>query len=356
MSTFQQGSEAQIQHTSRADLNGQLCRVGELVNGRYQCTVLATNKIISLKPEKLCTPSPFAKFMNNPLFRQYFNQAQTLLNQFNHTGYDPKLIIGGVILLFLALVYLFGFMRGGLILSVVFLTLSNGQSAYKNAGGGKNGAQAAANEVGTRLSRRIKSITGFSVPAKYTLFGAGVALFVLLRLTAPASTSSYAMPASTNAGSTNTGTDDLDEEDAAFFGISEKLYTWEDVENAYKVGFNDFQKKESLNEGIEDYTKNHKKRERRNVNDDTRRYSSAPPPMGGAGRHSGSARSSGSGFASMGNMFTLLILGNAVYSLGKTPAGGFDPQLIIPNAQLMPKWRLALNVMLVLRLFGMSPI
>ena len=94
----------------------------------------------------------------------------------------------------------------------------------------------------------------------------------------------------------------------------------------------------------------------RNVNDDTRRYSSAPPPMGGAGRHSGSARSSGSGFASMGNMFTLLILGNAVYSLGKTPAGGFDPQLIIPNAQLMPKWRLALNVMLVLRLFGMSPI
>ena len=57
----------------------------------------------------------------------------------------------------------------------------------------------------------------------------------------------------------------------------------------------------------------------------------------------------------MMQIFTLGMIGKTVYDLGNT-ASGWDQTTFLMNLQTMPKWRLALNAFLILRLIGMSPI
>ena len=358
---FHVGSKATIQNTSRADLNGQEVTIASALasNGRYTVT-LSTGSSIALKPSNLV---PFAATGGipglPPAVQQYVHQFTQLIRQFNTmvpSGYDPKLFLGGLVVFFFVFVYFVGFMRTALCLSVGSVLFQYGRNAYQQAGGGKNGVQAAAGAIGTSASFKIKQVTGFTVSSTQALLAIGVLLFVLVSLSAPSSpTPTYQHQAS----SAEQGDEDLDDDDAAFFGVSKKLYTWEEVENAYKIGFNDVEKKENVQEGLEDYSKQHKKKEPRPSTAGSP-YSSAPPPMGrarGGGGHVPSRSGGGFGGFGIGSMFTLLMLGNTVYSCGKHPAtGSFDPSLVVPGLSALPKWRLGLNALMLLRLFGLSPI
>jgi hypothetical protein len=360
------GSKATVQNTSRADLNGQEVTIASALasNGRYTVT-LSTGSSIALKPSNLVPlPSTGGGIPGLPpavqqYVQQYVQQFTHLIQQFNTmvpSGYDPKLFLGGLVVVFFVFVYFVGFMRTALCLSVGSVLFRFGRTAYQQAGGGKNGVQAAAGAIGTSASSKIKQVTGFTVSSTQALLALGVVLFVVVRLSAPSSpTPTYQHRAS----SAEQGDEDLDDDDAAFFGVSKKLYTWEEVENAYKIGFNDVEKKENVQEGLEDYSKQHKKKEARPSTTGSS-YSSAPPPMGragGGGGHAPSRSSGGFGGFGIGSMFTLLMLGNTVYSCGKHPAtGSFDPSLVVPGLSALPKWRLGLNALMLLRLFGLSPI
>lgn len=367
---FTLGTKATIQNTSRADLNGQQVTIASALNesnGRYTVT-LSSGASLALKPGNLLPitsssgipglPPSLAGLLNNPAIQQYVQQATNMITQFNQlipTCYGPQLFLSGVVVFFFIFIYFFGFMRSGLLISVSFVLFRFGSPAYKQAGGGKNGAQAAAGAIGTTASSKIKSITGFTLSPNQSLLGLGVLLFVLFRLSAPSSPTPT--PAYHRASPADHDVDDLDDEDAAFFGVPKKLYSWQDVENAYTTGFNDVEKKENMKEGLEDYTKQHKKRESRPSTTRTSYSSAPPPPPGGRAGSGGRVPSRSSGGFGIGSMFTILMLGNTIYSCGKNPAtGSFDPSLVIPGLRSLPKWRLALNALFLLRLFGMSPI
>ena len=355
--SFPLNSKATITGTSRADLNGQEVIVGNLANGRYT-VVLPNGTSIKLKPERLSAlastgaipglPAPLQKLFNNPALQQYLTQITGALEQLNtmFPGYSPQMIIGGLLLTFFAVGFLLGFMRASLLVSIGIMFFKFGMPAYTQKGGGTSGMQAAAGAVGGTVGTKIKQVTGFTVSANQALLGLGVVLFLLFRLSAPAAAAAAVYRPSSSRGTG--GEEDLDEEDEELFGVARQLYTWDDVTTAYTTGYNDVEKKKELTEGLNDFTTNNKKKEARAKRAE---YSSAPPPMGGA--RTTAAASSGWG---MGQYFTLFMIGNTVYSLGKTSSGGFDPSLVMVGLQTMPKWRLGLNAFLILRLFGLSPV
>jgi hypothetical protein len=81
---------------------------------------------------------------------------------------------------------------------------------------------------------------------------------------------------------------------------------------------------------------------------------SMPEPSGAYEGHQEEA--GGSGGFGISNMFTIFILGRTVYSLGQGPAGGWSPANVIQNAQRMQGMQLFFFGLMLLRLFGLSPI
>ena len=325
--SFTQGTKATIQNLVKAELNGSEVVIGALLStGRYE-VMLSNGTKMALKPTNLAA-SPAAGFpsslFNNPMVQQYMAQLQNILTPIQQLfpGQDPKIVVGGLLGLLVLFSFFFGIMRSALLLSVVAVIFQFGLKPFKQAGGGKAGAQAAAAALGTTTSNKIKQVSGFTISSNQSLLAVGVLLFIAFRLTGPSS----AVPAygggdaSSSSNNDINDSDDLDDEDAEFFAQAPKLYTWSDVSQAYSKGFADVANQKTLDEGLTDFSKKNKKKEPRSERRRTdSEYSSAPPPPPPLRQTS----SSSSGGWGMMQYFTLAMLGNTIYGLGKTPAGGF---------------------------------
>jgi len=364
---FPRGSRATIQNTSRADLNGQTVVLGafDSSKGRYS-VLLDDGRSISLKSENLLPASSSSSssgmagklsgMLNNPQVQQYLAQLQAAVNQLNtiFPGVDPKIVLGGFLLSTVVLIFFFGMARGVLLLACLGAIMTHGLTPYKQSGGGVAGAQAAMNAMGTKTSSTIKKYSGFTVSANQAMIGVCLVAFLVFRLTAPSSPSYTATR--TRAGATADGNDmddveDLDDEDAEFFAAeSQKLYTWEDMTSAYHFGIR------SDTADILTFTKNYQKKKTTTKPQQQRsrsNYDDIPPPRPPMPPRA-SQSTTGWGFS---DLFTLAILGNTVYTLGKdTATGSFDPNLIVPNFRQLPPWRMGLNALMLARLFGFSPI
>ena len=322
--SFTQGTKATIQNlVSKAELNGSEVVIGALLStGRYE-VMLSNGTKMALKPTNLAAV-PAAGFpFNNPMVQQYMAQLQNILTPIQQLfpGHDPKIVAGGLLGLLVLFSFIFGMMRSALLLSVVAVIFQFGLKPFKQAGGGKAGAQAAAAALGATTSNKIKQVSGFTISSNQSLLAVGVLLFVAFRLTGPSSAvPAYGGDASSSSNNDINDSDDLDDEDAEFFAQAPKLYTWSDVSQAYIKGFADVANQKTLDEGLTDFSKKNKKKEPRSERQRTdSEYSSAPPPPPPL-RQTSSASSGGWG---MMQYFTLAMLGNTIYGLGKTPAGGF---------------------------------
>jgi len=151
-----------------------------------------------------------------------------------------------------------------------------------------------------------------------------------------------------------------------FFGAAAALKA---IDEAYQAGF------EAGKEGLEfgankpapptpedpgqDGRSRRPRRKRRPVNVDDIDAGSggsswaSPPPGSSAARRSGLGGGMG-----ISGMMTMLFVGQTVYSLGQNPGGGWSAATAIRNVQdpnAMPRWRLGILVIMLLRLVGISP-
>ena len=155
---------------SRGDLNGRRAIVrNATMNGRFVCAVDGTGEQISLKPGNLkllsAAPAPGAGGLQGHLaeaqrqVKEALDQVQAMLPP----GTNPTMVLGGAALLFGVFAFVFGLVRTGLLVSVLFFAVRHGADDFKASGGGMNGAKAAANSIGSKVSRRVLSITGFTL-------------------------------------------------------------------------------------------------------------------------------------------------------------------------------------------------
>lgn len=326
MASFTQGSKASIQNlVSKAELNGQEVVIGALLStGRYE-VMLSNGTKMALKPANLLPTSSTtggfpSTLFNNPMVQQYMAQFQNILTPIQQLvpGVDPKMVVGGLLGVLVLSSFLFGMMRSALLFSIIAVVVQFGLAPFKRAGGGRAGAQAAAAALGATTSNKIKQVSGFSISANQSLLAVGVLLFIAFKMSGPSATPVYGGGSSSSSHNDINDSEDLDDEDAAFFAQAPKLYSWDDVSQAYSKGFADVSNQKTLEEGLADFSKLHKKKEPRSGTTGSR-YSAAPapPPL------RSQATSSSSGGWGMMQYFTLAMLGSTIYGLGKTPAGGF---------------------------------
>ena len=381
-SAMNPGAKVRIQGLrSRGDLNGKEATVrNATMNGRFVVLVQGTGEQISLKPGNMqllaaappaggggggASGSPFSAERIAEIQRQvqqFVSQIQSMVPP----GTNPTIVLGAGAVLLGLFAFTFGLMTTALLVSVLVFAARHGADSFRAAGGGKEGAKAAANAIGAKVSSKVRSVTGFNLSPMQALGLVAVILLLVLRITSSVGSGGVASPKQRGQGnsfdpfSSTVGVDDeLEEEDPLIFD-SGPTYEWKDMELAYKAGYDDaidneksFQEsltglKKKQEETRQKKKKKKKKRQRRRPAMDD--YDDMPPPSSyGSGSSGG-----GGGFGIM-KIFTLGIIGKTVYDLGNGPAG-WNQQTFLMNLQAMPKWRLALNAFLVLRLIGMSPI
>jgi hypothetical protein len=348
---------------SRADLNGKQAVVKNgTMNGRFVCTVDGTSEQISLKPANLellaSAPAPGQGWAGRAAEVQ--RQVQETLDRVQAMlppGTNPTVVLGGAALLVGLFAFMFGLVRTALLVSVLIFAVRNGADDFKTGG-----AKAAANAIGTKVSRKVLSVTGFTLAPMQALGLVVVVLLLLMRITGggggggtPPSDRS-----SPRGYDSTVGVDDeIDDEDPLIFGMNNPTYSWDEMEAAYKAGFEDANNEDTtfetslpaMKKKASKKAKKKKKKRRRAMGEDD---DFGMPSSYGGGGSGGGGGGGGGGFGMM-QIFTLGMIGKTVYDLGNT-AAGWDQSTFLMNLQTMPKWRLALNAFLILRLVGMSPI
>lgn len=224
--------------------------------------------------------------------------------------------IGIVSVLFFVMVFRYGFMKSLIFFSFVVGSLYFGYTPYVEAGGGVSGLKAASNSLGRKFSYFIYSLTQQNIPEHLSIIALGAVsvamlyyVFIQGGLAPIDSQSQYSGPTFT-------------------------------AEDAYDEGYADAKANRP-----HDW-----------IGSDSYRYASSRD-------RSASGVRSGSGFGAfsmpslgIGNIFTIAMLGRQVYSLGSIPGGGWDMGLAYSNFMHMATMQKVFMGMMLLRLFGLSPI
>lgn len=236
--------------------------------------------------------------------------------------------VAGVFALFVLTVLKFGLLRAALLWGLIGFVANAGFGSFSSAGGGVAGVQAAVQATGQRVSRKLSDLSQQRVQLSPSLaLGAlavvavAVLYFVLFSggaATAPSVYDSYSAP--------HTYTPPP----------AERMT----LEQAYELGYADAKRGAEL-----DWAEHAPRSQPLHYSSPPPQYSAAPAPSGGL-----------ASMFSFGKIFTLGLLAKQLHGLGATGGGGWNPQMAwanLLNQSAMQKGFLAL---MVLRLFGMSPI
>eukprot|EP00939_MAST-03C_sp_MAST-3C-sp1_P002085 g2085.t1 len=268
-------------------------------------------------------------------------------------GTSRRNLLGGGITALLVLIFTLGFTRALLVLSViVYLFQSGTVFTFMNNIAANGGLQQALKLSGRHLGDDVA--TRFLVPIagprgsnwKYGLGCLFLGILLLMRATgsggssASASGSTYASPISSSSYT------DADASDTDALQVLQAAYQagWDDNEANAAFGATDLYK-------LRNSLTNQRAREREWKRNEAQ-YEARNGDGGGGGSLFG-----GSGGFGIGKLISVAVLGNSVWTLGKSPSSGsWDYRAAIQNFQYLPTYRKALMAFLILRVLGLSPI
>jgi hypothetical protein len=317
-----EGKRVKIIGTQRADLNGQFGQAQKYDPNTQRYVVRMSNgKTISLKPTNLeeaedqdAGAGAGAGFGGMPNFggmpgmgSREMQEAQRMVQQWLTTamqmlpaGVSPQNAGYAIIGLVIGAVFLVGFMRAMILLPLVGLVAYIFQGGLGRAKGRTLG-------VGARIARFIRQKSGANSRMMSDNIGA-----ILLLISVPL-LFYWAVSPLFGGSAATASTPPADQAAAA---ISAAYHAgWEDAHNGHEFG----------------------------TNLPSRASESAPAPAAAGGWGS---------VMSITNLLSLVYLGNTIYSLGKSPAGGWDPSLAVTNGKNMPTYQKFLFGMMIARLLG----
>ena len=321
-----------VVNTSRAALNGQLGIVLAYQTDRGRYVVLTTGAAqeqVSLKPENLIKASWFEQLkaqyelmQNNPQVRQ---QLRTIYTQVQRTtGVKPEYVGGAAVVLLLAAVYFLGFSRTLLILSTLLMVFI---MVLPDLQAGTPLPQLVRN-VPMRfraLVRQNVPVVGDRIANSNLWSGVVAAVLVFFFVNAlVGGQSSKAVPPPPAVGTTVPPP----------VATSRAL-----LEDYYKKGFDD------ATAGLEFGT---------SLPATTPQGADAPADFAWPGSQMPPppppAPSALSKLMNWSSLVSLFIVGNTVFSAGRTADGGWDPQLCFANLRLLDPWKMGMLALSVYRL------
>lgn len=229
--------------------------------------------------------------------------------------------VGGIVVAFLLLGFKFGVFKTTLLFTVVGYILYYGFTPFSRASGGLNGAKAAGAAVGQKASEHIRLYTSQNLSPSLALGAVGIALAAVLYVT-------LATSSSDSNGGTAYHTDYYPS--ASMGGLM--------ASDAYDKGYAD-----GLAGKPHDW-----------ISYAGTANARSPPP---SYQPSSPTKAGLFGGFSMGKLFSIVILGRQVYSLGNVPGGGgWNFELALANLRNQSMMQNVFMGLMVLRLFGMSPI
>ena len=350
--------------TSKTELNGQTGQARSYNASAMRYTVLLDSGIsVALKPVNLLPDGTeddgvgsggmpgMAGMPGMPDMSQLIELLPSWLKEKLQRGQTPDMSdllrllppgvtiphVGLVVVLFIVLVLKFGLLKTGLLFAILSYLVYSGYGAFTRAGGGVACMKAAAEAAGQEASGKIRAVSlqvsGVNLPAKMAQ-GALVAVLVALLYFILFS----GAEANTSAASYSPGYRDHHN------SFASRVLS---LEQAYRLGHAD---------GVAGVDSEFGWSKNAPPQDDD--YDYMPPPPH---REQYSAPGSGGGgglssLFSFGKLFTVGMLGKQVHGLGSQPGGGWSKDLAVANLMNMGAVQKGFMALMVMRLFGMSPI
>lgn len=322
--------------TSRSELNGQIGLAQSYNANTIRYTVLLDSGMsLALKPVNLIPEGNedesgrgnFPGMGGMPDMNKALDMLPLWLKEKVMRGQAPdmsdiqRLLPSGVSLghvgIFVALLMIMtlkiGVLRAFILFTMIGMLVYGGYGAFTRASGGINGLKAAMEAVG-RLTLDKLNVSLSPVSTQITVV---VAVLAVLYFTLFSGSPSHVAPSH------------------EYYSHTSYLEVMS-LEEAYQLGYSD------ASSGVESDWQRHAPPRRAPPVD----YSFASTPRGDMF----------SNFFSFGNIFTLVILGKQIYGLGAVPGGSWDRDLAVANLMNMGSIQKCFMVLMVLRLFGLSPI
>mmetsp|Transcript_20188 Transcript_20188/g.34052 ORF Transcript_20188/g.34052 Transcript_20188/m.34052 type:complete len:355 (+) Transcript_20188:34-1098(+) len=348
------GRRVKITGTSKADLNGQTGVAQSYSPSTMRYTVLlSSGTSVALKPANLLPdgsedeggggfPAGGMPDMNQVLhmlpswLREKLARGQTPdMNDLQRLLPPGVTLVhaGGGLAVFVVLAFKVGLLRALLLCGLLgFLVTIFDITAYSRAGGGISGLMAAAEAAGQQVSHRVGTMSQQQLKLS-PMMSLGALAAVVLAVFYFVLVSGSSGSASFSSGEPSYGS----YTPPRHFSPSMTL------EQAYDLGYAD---------GASGEGRNWAGHEAATPSADNADYYPEYPPSPPLQRSDGGI----SNFFSFGKLFTLALLGKQMHGLGAAPGGGWSYHLAMANLANQSAVQKGFLALMVLRLFGMSPI
>lgn len=327
-----------VVNTSRDALNGKMGVALAYQNdrGRYVVLMTVSQEQVSLKAENLVKGSwmeqmqaQYELFQNNPQAKEQiskiYRQVQTA------TGVKPEYVLGGALVVFLASIYFFGFSRVMMVLSFCMLI---GLVILPDLQSGVPMRQVLRNAP-MRFKAMIRTnvpYVGDRIANSNVLTGLVIGVMIMFFVNALVGGGGAAKKPPTPPLAGGGGPP---------FATTKPMADRAMLEDYYKLGFEDGQADKVFGTSLPPPVTETPK----GVDTDYAWPGSdyVPPPTA-------PKPSLLSKFTSLSTLLSLFVVGNTLYTSGRTAEGGFDPQLMMVNLQMMDVWKQGMLAMSVYRL------
>ena len=238
--------------------------------------------------------------------------------------------VGGALALFVVMVFKLGLVRAALLFGLFGFFAFFGFGAYSRAGGGINGVKAAADAVAQQVSQRVGTMSQQQLKLSPLMSMGAVGAIAVAVL--------YFSLVSGGYTQRSVGSAPYDSSGEAFsYSAPHSRMT---LEQAYDLGYADG--KDGHDSAWADHAP-----PRHESEDYFPAYPPPPPQAGSSGI---------SNMFSFGKLFTVGLLAKQIYGLGSQPQGGWSHELAMANLMNQSAVQKGFLALMVLRLFGMSPI